>query len=94
MNVVQAGAQLTITGSITLLGQTVPLPAFTGTVNSTGFFTASGTGFSGAVDDATCGLVSTANATLTFSGNTARYVENTTTDFCGNWAFSGTLTRS
>ena len=39
MEVAQAGDQLTITGSITLGGQTIQIPAVTGTLNATGFFT-------------------------------------------------------
>ena len=94
LTVVQAGAQLTVSGSLTLLGQTVQVAAVTGTVNATGFFTVSGGGFAGAVDDATCGTIRGTSASLTFSGNTARYVETDTTDFCGNWNFSGTLTKN
>ena len=94
MVVVQAGAQLTITGSMTLLGETVELPAVTGTVNETGFFTATAGGFSGTVSDETCGTLTTTSATLTFSGSTARITETATTEFCGNIQLSGTLTRT
>ena len=93
LTVVQSGSQLTITGSLTVFGQTVQLPAVTGTVNETGFFTATAGGFATSVDDTTCGRIAVTSATLTFAGNTARYVENDKTDFCGNWLFSGTLTK-
>ena len=66
MVLVQAGAQLTITGSMMLLGETVELPPVTGTVNETGFFTATTGGFSGTVSDETCGTLTTTHATLTF----------------------------
>ena len=93
LNVVQAGSQLTITGSITVLGQTIQLPAFTGNINQTGFFTATSGGGASTGVDPTCGTISTTSATLAFTGNTARYVENATTQFCGSWVISGTLTR-
>ena len=49
MDVAQAGTQVTITGSVTLAGQTSQLAALTGTINATGFFspTAGGTQFDG-----------------------------------------------
>ena len=96
MVVVQAGAQLTITASMMLLGETVVLPAVTGTVNETGFFTATGGGFSTTVsdEDETCGTLTTTSSTLTFSGSTARIAETATTEFCGNVQLSGTLTRA
>ncbi len=93
MTVVQSGSQLTITGSVTVSGQTVQLPAFTGNVNETGFFTSSGGAIAESVDDATCGRITATSWSLTFSGSTARYVENATTEFCGNWLVSGTVTR-
>ena len=94
MVVVQAGSQLTITGSMMFLGETVELPAVTGTVNETGFFTVTAGGFSGTVSDETCGTLTTTSATLTFSGSTARITETATTEFCGNIQLSGTLTRA
>ena len=54
-NVAQAGAQLTITGSTTFLGETAQLPAITGTINATGFFTPTSGGVAGAVNDPDCG---------------------------------------
>ena len=93
MVVVQAGAQLTVTGSLTFLGETVDLPAVTGTVNETGFFTTSAGGFTGAVSDETCGTLTTTSDTLTFSGSTARISESATSEFCGSIQVSGTLTR-
>ena len=93
MVVVQAGAQLTLTGSLMFLGETVDLPAVTGALNETGFFTATAGGFSGTVSDETCGTLTTTSATLTFSGSTARITESATTEFCGTIRLSGTLTR-
>ena len=92
-NVAQAGAQLTITGSVTFLGETAQLPAITGTINATGFFTPTGGGVAGAVNDPDCGRITTTSATITFSGRTMRLVETASTQFCGNFEISGTLSR-
>ena len=94
MTVVQAGAQLTITGSVTVSGATVQIRAVTGTINSTGYFTPMRRSFTDRVTDPTCGTITPVDASLTFAGNTARYVENATTTFCGALQFSGTLRRS
>ena len=92
MSVVQAGAQLTLTASLTFDELTLQAPAITGTVNSAGFFTQTS-----AVDPPAivppCGLVTPTGFSLNFSGNTARLVETATTTECGNWEFSGILTR-
>ena len=93
MKVVQAGSQLTITGSVTVSGATVQIRAVTGTINSTGYFTPSRRSFTNRVTDPTCGTITPVDASLTFAGNTARYVENATTTFCGPLQFSGTLRR-
>ena len=92
MTVVQSGSQLTITTSLSSGGETTLLPAVTGTVNATGFLTLV-TGGATTVTDPTCGLITATSASLTFSGNTARYVQNVSTAFCGDWSLSGTLTR-
>ena len=42
--IVQSGNQLTINGSLTFEGVEVVLPAVTGTINETGFFTLTATG--------------------------------------------------
>ena len=93
MTVVQAGAQLTITGSVAFSGATFQITAVTGTINRTGFFTPSRRSFTNRVTDPTCGTITPVDASLTFAGNTARYVENSTTDFCGPLQLSGTLRR-
>ena len=92
MTVVQSGSQLTITGYASFAGEIIQLPAVTGNINQTGFFTAT-SGFASDIDDPTCGHITTTSSTLTFSGNTARYVETATSSFCGNISISGTLTR-
>ena len=93
MTVVQAGSQLTITGSLTFSGATFQITAVTGTINRTGFFTPSRRSFTNRVSDPTCGTITPVDASLTFAGNTARYVENATTTFCGTLQLSGTLRR-
>lgn len=92
-DVAQAGAQLTISGSITFLGETVQLPApITGTINATGFFTPT-SGWVEEVNDPDCGRVTSTSASITFSGRTMRLVETASTDFCGNFELSGSLNR-
>ena len=93
MTVVQAGSQLTITGTITVDGTPSEIAAITGTVNATGFFTATGGGSSLGEDDSTCGTLTPTAFTITFSGNTLRWVEQVGTSLCGNVELSGTLTR-
>ena len=93
VTVVQAGSQLTITGTLTFDGTPSEVPAITGTVNATGFFTATGGGSSLGEDDPTCGTLTPTAFTITFSGNTLRWVEQVGTSLCGNVELSGTLTR-
>ena len=95
MDVVQAGAQVTISASLTLLGQTLHLPAVTGSINETGFVTAASGASETLSVDADCGVMRTGvgDISLTFSGNTARYIEQLHTDRCGTWTLSANLTR-
>ena len=93
ITVVQQDSQLTVTGSITMLGTTSQLPAITGTINETGFFTATSGGAAGNIPDPTCGVITTTSSTLTFSGNSARFHETASTQYCGSWSFDATLTR-
>ena len=93
MVVAQSDAELTITGSMTFLGETTQLPAITGTINETGFFTATAGGFSGSTSDPQCGTWTTTSSTLTFSGGTARLEESASSPSCGNLSLFGMLTR-
>ena len=93
LSVVQAGSQLTITSEITFLGETLQLPAVTGTINATGFFTATGGGGVTSESSGECGTFTTTSSTLTFSGNSARYVETVTTQYCGSLSLAATLFR-
>jgi len=94
MVVAQSDEQLTITGSITFLGETTQLPAITGTINETGFFTATAGGFSGTTSDPQCGTWTPTSSTLTFSGGTARLQESASSPVCGSLNLFGTLTRA
>ena len=95
MVVVQSGSQLTITGSLSFDGRRLDLPAITGTINQTGFFTLTAGGFYGdTVDDPDCGRITPTSESLTFSGRTARYQETADTQYCGTLQISGTLTRT
>ena len=95
ITVVQAGAQLTITGSISIFEETNALQAVTGTVNETGLVTFPSDSLVNAVplDDDTCGTITQAPAMLTFSGNMARFLQTASSDGCGNVEVLGTLTR-
>ena len=78
---------------MTFFGETAELPAITGTINSTGFFTPTGGGFSSEAADPTCGTITTSSSTITFSGSSLRLVESASSEFCGTLSLSGTLTR-
>ena len=92
IEVAQSESQLTITGSITLLEES-KLPAVTGTINETGFFTAKEGGYSDIDFDRDCGVILTTSSTLTFSGSTAKVFESATTERCGDLEMSGTLNK-
>ena len=93
LTVVQSGAEVTISGSLTLAGVTTEVTAFTGRINATGFVSVTESGVTGTASDATCGRYYPVSGSLTFAGGQARLVENVTTDYCGNIHLSGTLTR-
>ena len=95
ITVVQAGAQLTIMGSISIFEETNALEAVTGTVSETGVVTFPPDSLANAVplDDDTCGTIAPAPTMLTFSGDTARFLQTASSDRCGNIEIVGTLTR-
>ena len=95
ITVVQAGAQLTITGSISILEETSALSAVTGTVNETGLVTFPPDSLINTVplDDDTCGTITPAPTMLTFAGNTARFLQTASSDGYGNVEVLGTLTQ-
>ena len=99
LTVVQADAKLTITGSLSSVGETEELDAVTGTVTETGLFTfppdtmdfVVGRTVAGRTRG-NCGAITKNSATLTFSGNSARFDADVESDFCLA-EMSGTLTR-
>ena len=91
--VIQAGSQLTITGSVTLIGTTIQLTAISGTINSSGYFTIEKSGGVGQVRDKECGVLRTLSFSITFLNNSIKYVEDISTDYCGIFQFSGTLSK-
>ena len=97
ITVVQAGAQLTITGAIAIFDETSALDAVTGTVDATGRVTFPPDSIINAapipMGDDTCGTITPAPTMLTFSGNTARFLQTATSDDCGTVEIVGTLTR-
>ena len=94
MQVVQYGSQITITASMTVNGVEISLPASTGNINQTGYYTATASGGASETSyDPDCGYLVLVSQTLTFSGNNANYVEVMNSDFCGQLRLSGTLVR-
>jgi len=92
MVVVQAGSEVTIQQTWTAVdGQVIPLAAVTGTINATGFFTPAAP--PAPTVDPLCGTITPGQSSTTFSGNTVLYVGASNTQFCGNWLFTGTLTK-
>lgn len=94
MNVVQVDDQITVTGSVTFMGDTDQLPAITGTINETGFFTATAGGSAPSTSDPECGITTTTASTLSFSGRSARFHQTISTTYCGGLSFDADLTRS
>ena len=97
ITVVQAGAQLTITGSVSIFDETSAMEAVTGTVDATGRVTFPPDSIINAapipMGDDTCGTITPAPTMLTFSGTTARFLQTATSDDCGTVEIVGTLTR-
>ena len=92
LNVAQAGAQLTITGSISLLGTTAQLTAIAGTINEMGFFIPTAGVAAGVVREG-CGRIVTTRTNITFTGRRVRWEEDASTVLCGSFELSGTLSR-
>jgi len=93
---VQSGSEVTINSRITIDGVPIDLPAVTGNIDATGFFTVTASGASSAPTyDQTCGYITATATSLNFPYglSTVQYIEIATTDYCGTWNFSGILTR-
>ena len=97
LTVVQAGAQLTITGSVSIFDETSALEAVTGTVDDTGRVTFPPDSVVHAapipMGDDTCGTLTPAPTMLTFVGTTAQFLQTATSDSCGSFEVVGTLAR-
>ena len=97
ITVVQAGAQLTITGAVSIFDETSALEAVTGTVDDTGRVTFPPDSLVNAVPTPmgidTCGTITQAPTMLTFAGTTAQFLQTATSDSCGSFEVVGTLTR-
>ena len=96
LTVVQAGAQLTITGSVSIFNETSTLEAVTGTVDATGRVTFPPDSVVNAplpIGDDACGTITPAPTMLTFAGTTARFLQTASSDGCGSVEIVGTLTR-
>ena len=79
----QNGPEVTVTNI--RIGEVV-VPAFTGTINTAGFFTLSedaGPGSFSVPEDAVCGAVTGYSGSLTFSDHGAEVLETVTTELCG-----------
>ena len=92
LHVAQAGAQLTITGSISLLGTTAQVTAIAGTINEMGFFIPTAGVAAGVVHEG-CGRIVTTRTNITFTGRRVRWEEDASTVLCGSFELSGTLSR-
>ena len=76
LDVAQSDSEVTIAGTVTVLGETVQLPSVTGRINMTGFFTPTAGGDATAGYDATCGAWRYSSATISFSGRSMRLTGN------------------
>ncbi len=95
VTVEQSGSQVTLSGTIQLLGQSQRLAAITGTVNNTGFFTPTGGGYSGSYDDPECGAVTGFSESINFFENgTLEFVENYDYQQCDALSIRAELHRS
>lgn len=95
MVVKQSGADVTISGSITIASATVGIDAVSGTIDKTGFFTVTRTSVidPDALSAGVCGSVRAVSGSLTFSNGEARYAATIRYSICGTVTFQATLTR-
>lgn len=95
VNVEQSEKQVTLSGTVQLLGRSTSFAAITGTVNNTGFFTLTGGGYSGSLDDPNCGEVTGFSESINFFDNESlEIVENYTYQLCGVVSLKAVLHRS
>ncbi len=89
MTVAQDGAQLAITGSYEVVGETTDLGTISGTIDAAGRVTLTAPD----EEDPDCGTIMEAIITLTFTGNMVVFRTTATTSVCGPIELSATLTR-
>ena len=95
VTVEQSGDQVTLSSTVHLLGQSLPLAAITGTVNSTGFFTLTGGGYSGSFDSPDCGAATVLSESINFFENESlEIVVNYTYESCSAESLKAVLHRS
>lgn len=95
IEVVQSKSQMTISGTETFTGE-LPrsMPAITGNVSDTGFFTPQGGSRIATWEDANCGRVASTKNTLAFANQNLRITETILTSECENVLFSALLIRA
>ena len=91
--VTQSESQVTVNGSITILGQTQEIPATRGTINETGEVSFSEDDRGGVTNDPDCGESRITTLSLVFSDGTATFNQVTQTAECGDFTVSATMTR-
>ena len=92
VEVVQSDRQMTVSGTETILGEPPrAMPAVTGTVSVTGFFTPQGAPRIGTWDDVKCGRIVSTKNTLAFANSNLRITETILTPMCGSVLFSALL---
>lgn len=91
--VTQSESQVTVNGSITILGQVTELPPARGTIDETGEVSFSEDVLGGVTNDPDCGETRTVTLSLVFSDGTATFNQVTRTDECGDFTVSATMTR-
>ncbi len=95
VNVEQAGKQITLSGNVQLMGQSVTFAAIIGAINNTGFSTLTGGGYSGSLDDPDCGEVTGLSESINFFENESlEFVENYVYQLCGSASLRAVLHRS
>ena len=92
----QSGDQITISGSATFDGVTTGITATSGTIDKTGFYTATRSGLidsDAAGTTALCGRSRAVSSSLAFSGRQVELAGSAQTDQCGLLSQHATLTR-
>ena len=91
--VTQSESQVTVNGSMTIIGQTAEIPPARGTIDETGEVSFSEDVLGEVTDDPDCGERRIATLSLVFSDGTATLNQVTRTTECGDFTVSATMTR-